>query len=40
MPRDELAAFDDLYLNHGLLTTWDGSVTIARRRRPSAAARP
>jgi len=28
MPRDELAAFDELYLNHGLLTTWDGSVTI------------
>jgi len=28
MPRDELAAYDGLYLNHGLLTTWDGSVTI------------
>jgi choline dehydrogenase-like flavoprotein len=28
MPRDELAAYDELYLNHGLLTTWDGSVTI------------
>src|SRR6185312_13079716 len=28
MARDELAAFDELYLNHGLLTTWDGSVTI------------
>jgi choline dehydrogenase-like flavoprotein len=28
MPRDELAAYDDLYLNHGLLTTWDGSVTM------------
>ena len=28
MPRDELDAFDELYLNHGLLTTWDGSVTM------------
>ena len=28
MPRDELAAFDRLYLNHGLVTTWDGSVTM------------
>ena len=28
MPRDELDAFDRLYLNHGLLTTWDGSVTM------------
>ncbi len=28
MPTDELAAFDRLYLNHGLLTTWDGSVTM------------
>ncbi len=28
MPRDELSAFDRLYLNHGLLTTWDGSVTM------------
>ena len=28
MPRDELGAFDRLYLNHGLLTTWDGSVTM------------
>jgi choline dehydrogenase-like flavoprotein len=28
MPRDELAAYDDLYLNHGLVTTWDGSVTL------------
>ncbi len=28
MPRDELAAFDQLYLDHGLVTTWDGSVTF------------
>lgn len=28
MPRDELAAYDRLYLNHGLVTTWDGSVTM------------
>jgi choline dehydrogenase-like flavoprotein len=28
MPRDELAAFDRLYLNHGLLTTWDGALTM------------
>ena len=28
MPRDELAAYDRLYLNHGLLTTWDGAVTM------------
>jgi len=28
MPTDEMAAFDRLYLNHGLLTTWDGSVTM------------
>jgi choline dehydrogenase-like flavoprotein len=28
MPRDELTAFDRLYLNHGLLTSWDGSVTM------------
>jgi len=28
MPRDELSAFDRLYLNHGLVTTWDGSVTM------------
>ena len=28
MPRDELAAYRDLYLNRGLLTTWDGSVTL------------
>ena len=28
MPGDELDAFGRLYLNHGLLTTWDGSVTM------------
>jgi choline dehydrogenase-like flavoprotein len=28
MPRTELDAFSRLYLNHGLLATWDGSVTI------------
>jgi choline dehydrogenase-like flavoprotein len=28
MPRDELAAFDRLYLNRGLVSTWDGAVTI------------
>jgi choline dehydrogenase-like flavoprotein len=28
MPRDELDAYDRLYLNHGLLSTWDGSVTM------------
>jgi choline dehydrogenase-like flavoprotein len=28
MPRDELDAFGRIYLNHGLLTTWDGSVTM------------
>ena len=28
MPRDELAAFDRLYLDHGLVSTWDGAVTI------------
>ena len=28
MPRDELGAYDRLYLDHGLLTTWDGSVTM------------
>ena len=32
MPRDELDAFDRLYLNHGLLTTWDGVGDDARRR--------
>jgi len=28
MPRTELDAFDRHYLNHGLTTTWDGSVTM------------
>jgi choline dehydrogenase-like flavoprotein len=28
MPVDELTAFDRLYLDHGLLATWDGSVTM------------
>lgn len=28
MPRDELDAFSRLYLNHGLLATWDGGVTM------------
>jgi choline dehydrogenase-like flavoprotein len=28
MPRTELDAFDQLYLDHGLLSTWDGSVTL------------
>jgi len=28
MPTDELDAYSRLYLNHGLLTTWDGSVTM------------
>jgi len=28
MPRGELDAYGRLYLNHGLLSTWDGSVTI------------
>ncbi len=28
MPRDELDAFDRLYLGHGLTATWDGSVSI------------
>ena len=28
LPTDELDAFDRAYLNHGLLTTWDGSVTM------------
>ena len=28
MPRDELAGYDRLYLDHGLLATWDGSVTM------------
>ncbi len=28
MPRDELDAYGRLYLNHGLLATWDGAVTL------------
>lgn len=28
MPRNELDAFSRLYLNYGLLSTWDGSVTM------------
>ena len=28
MPRDELDAYGRLYLNYGLLSTWDGSITI------------
>ncbi|HEX5823775.1 MAG TPA: GMC family oxidoreductase N-terminal domain-containing protein [Candidatus Limnocylindrales bacterium] len=28
LPTDELDAFSRLYLDHGLLTTWDGSVTM------------
>ncbi len=28
MPTDELDAFARLYLNHGLLSTWDGAVTM------------
>jgi len=28
MPRDELDAYDRLYLNHGLTDTWDGAVTM------------
>jgi choline dehydrogenase-like flavoprotein len=28
MPRNELDAYSRLYLDHGLLTTWDGSVTM------------
>ncbi len=28
MPTDELAAFDRLYLDHGLASTWDGSISI------------
>lgn len=28
MPTDELDAFGRLYLNHGLLSTWDGAVTM------------
>ena len=39
MPRDELDAFDRLYLDHGLVTTWDGSVTMLAGGRRSAAGR-
>ncbi len=28
MPRKEVDAFDRLYLDHGLVTTWDGSITL------------
>jgi choline dehydrogenase-like flavoprotein len=28
LPTDELDAFSRLYLNYGLLTTWDGSITM------------
>jgi hypothetical protein len=28
MPRNELAAHDRLYLNHGLVSTWDGAITM------------
>jgi choline dehydrogenase-like flavoprotein len=28
MPTNELDAFADLYLNYGLLATWDGSITM------------
>ena len=28
MPADELDAYRRVYLNHGLLTTWDGSITM------------
>jgi choline dehydrogenase-like flavoprotein len=28
MPRDELDAFSRLYLNYGLLSTWDSSITM------------
>jgi len=28
LPTDELDAYDRVYLNHGLLTTWDGSITM------------
>lgn len=28
MPRKEVDAFDRQYLNHGLLTTWDGAITM------------
>src|SRR4029077_10123699 len=28
MPRTELDAFSRLYLNHGLLATWDGAISL------------
>jgi choline dehydrogenase-like flavoprotein len=28
MPRDELDGYSRLYLNHGLLSTWDGAITL------------
>jgi choline dehydrogenase-like flavoprotein len=28
MPTDEMAAFDRLYLDHGMASTWDGSISI------------
>jgi choline dehydrogenase-like flavoprotein len=28
MPRDEMHAYSRLYLNHGLLSTWDASITM------------
>ena len=28
MPRDELDAYARLYLNYGLLSTWDGAITL------------
>jgi choline dehydrogenase-like flavoprotein len=28
MPRSELDAYGRLYLNHGLLSTWDGAITL------------
>jgi choline dehydrogenase-like flavoprotein len=28
LPTDELDAYSRLYLNHGLLTTWDGAITM------------
>ena len=28
LPTDEMDAYDRVYLNHGLLTTWDGAITM------------
>ena len=28
LPTDEMDAYDRIYLNHGLLTTWDGAITM------------